>query len=41
MLKVEDLMEPVASKTLISEVKDKILWKELYAMLDKRLLTVK
>jgi hypothetical protein len=25
MLKVEDLMEPVASKTLISGVKDKIL----------------
>lgn len=41
MLKVEDMMEPVASKTLISGVKDKILWRELYAMLDKRLLTVK
>jgi hypothetical protein len=41
MLKIEDLMEPVASKALISGAKEKILWRELYALLDRRLLTVK
>jgi hypothetical protein len=41
MLKVEDLIKLVASETFISEVREKTLWKELYALPDRRLLKVK
>jgi hypothetical protein len=41
MLKVKDLIEQVASEALISAVREKTLWKELYALLDRRLLKVK
>ena len=41
MLKVKDLIEQVASEALINAVREKTLWKELYALLDRRLLKVK
>jgi len=41
MLKVKDLIEQVTSEALISTVREKTLWRELYALLDKRLLKVK
>lgn len=41
MLKVENLIKSVAFKALISRVKEKALWKKLYALLDRRLLKVK
>jgi hypothetical protein len=41
MLKAEKFIEPITSKSLISGVKEKILWKKLYALLDRRLLKVK
>jgi hypothetical protein len=41
MLKAEKFIEPITSKALISGVKEKILWKKLYALLDRRLLKVK
>lgn len=41
MLKAEKFFEPITSKALISGVKEKILWKKLYALLDRRLLKVK
>jgi hypothetical protein len=42
MLKVEDLIKLVASEALISWVREKTLWRELYALqLDRRLLKMK
>ena len=41
MLKVENLIKSVAFKALISGVKEKALWKKLYALSDRRLLKVK
>lgn len=41
MLKVKDLIEQVASEALINAVREKTLWKKLYALLDRRLLKVK
>lgn len=41
MLKVKYLIEQVASEALINAVREKTLWKELYALLDRRLLKVK
>jgi hypothetical protein len=41
MLKVENLIKSVAFKALISRVKEKALWKKLYALPDRRLLKVK
>lgn len=41
MLKVEKLIELVASEASINEVREKILWKELYALPDRMLLKVK
>jgi hypothetical protein len=38
MFKVEDLIEPAASEALINGVREKTLWKELYALPDRRLL---
>jgi len=38
MLKLEDLIELIALEALISRVREKHLWKELYALLDRRLL---
>jgi hypothetical protein len=39
MFKVEDLIEPAASKGAhINGVGEKTLWKELYALPDRRLL---
>jgi hypothetical protein len=41
MLKVKKLIEPVAFKAIISGVKRRSLWKELYALPKKILLKVK
>lgn len=41
MLKVKDLIEQIAFEALISAVREKNLWRELYTLLDRRLLKVK
>ena len=41
MLKLKDLIELIALEALIRRVREKHLWKELYALLDRRLLKVK
>lgn len=41
MLKMKRLLESVASKVLISEVKEHTLGRELYALLDKSLFKMK
>ncbi|KAL9398735.1 hypothetical protein Peur_007696 [Populus x canadensis] len=41
MLKLEDLIELIALEALSSGVREKHLWKELYALLDRKLLKVK
>jgi len=41
MLKIEELIEPIASKALINRVREHPLWKDLYALYDISLLKVK
>lgn len=41
MLKIEELIELVASYALISGVRECSLWKDFYALPDKSLLKVK
>jgi hypothetical protein len=40
MLKVEELLELVAFKALISGVRERPLWRDLYALPDRSLLKV-
>lgn len=41
MLKIEELIEPIASKALINRVMEHPLWKDLYTLYDISLLKVK
>jgi hypothetical protein len=41
MLNVEELLELVALETLIKRVREHVIWRKLYALLDKSLLKVK
>jgi hypothetical protein len=41
MLNVEELLELIALETLIKRVREHVIWRKLYALLDKSLLKVK
>jgi hypothetical protein len=41
MLKVEELIEPVALEALIKGVREHVLWRKLYILPDKSLSKVK